>query len=377
VDLITYKALEDLRTATKAKSIGAVLSSLIEQHPTSQTTDTAHADSDDEEDLTEVLAVVGEGSISVQDATRISVVSRLVVEGSVSLNKMPLVVDLVKKLLEVSDSETFSCSKYDRLFKKAFDFDLALLKDFFTLADRVHLKPDCSTRQGQERLSVFLTCWRAGVPVERLIYSGALESKTGVDQLAALIEVLVQLDVLDKLVALTSDAGKDVCAGNGLFGLLEKELKRELLRIECDLHMLNRGFVVAGESTFGKPQKDVPSVFQLLFLVPYSLKPWTKFKPLLARHIVLQPDEALTMCPDSINTRWYTVVEAAFFTDLRAEALIALGREVSSLCRCFIFLCPPPPLLVALVFHVVLRLWPVLSHSGAQIVDAGEHLALK
>ena len=42
--------------------------------------------------------------------------------------------------------------------------------------------------------------------------AGAIGSKTGEDQFTSLLEVLQQLDVLDRIIALTSDQGKDVCA---------------------------------------------------------------------------------------------------------------------------------------------------------------------
>ena len=42
--------------------------------------------------------------------------------------------------------------------------------------------------------------------------AGAIDSKTGEDQFTSLLEVLQQLDVLDRIIALTSDQGKDVCA---------------------------------------------------------------------------------------------------------------------------------------------------------------------
>ena len=332
VDAATYQSLDALRIATNTKSLGAMLAQLIPLHPNCES-ETADPDADDLSDYdydqtqVEVAETAGRASLSKEEATKIAVVSRLVVEGSVSLNKLPLVIDLVKLLLSVSDNETLSTSTYDRLFKKAFSYDVALLKSFFEGASSVHLKPDCSTRQGQERLSVFLTGWLNEEPVEKLIFSGAIDSKTGEDQFTSLLEVLQQLDVLDRIIALTSDQGKDVCAPNGLFGLLEKHLKRELLRIMCDLHILNRGFVVAGERTFGKPKMNEPSVFQLLYLVPAALKPWAKWKPLLAEHLALSDNDSLTLCPDSINTRWYTVVEAANFTDKRANGLIALGFE--------------------------------------------------
>ena len=143
VDAATYQSLEALRIATNTKSLGAILAQLIPLHPNCES-ETADPDADDLSDYD-------------YDQRQVEVAETAGV-----------VIDLVKLLLSVSDNETLSTSTYDRLFKKAFSYDVALLKSFFEEASSVRLKPDCSTRQGQERLSVFLTGWLNGEPVEKL-----------------------------------------------------------------------------------------------------------------------------------------------------------------------------------------------------------------
>ena len=189
-----------------------------------------------------------------EEASRVVLIQRLVAEAGISVRKIPLVIALVSihLLRRVDTSQLFSSSHTDRLLKRSFAYDLAILKDFFTHVKVVHLKPDCSSRQGEERLSVFATGWHRlqAKPICRQIFAGSLVTKSGVDQLNALYGILCGLGIKDKVGSVCSDCGADVCADGGLFGLLEKKLQKKLDKILGDLHILNRGFVVAATSTW-------------------------------------------------------------------------------------------------------------------------------
>ena len=332
----TFQLLEELKSSLHVKSYDLLLQTLAMLHPsTDHASQNSQSTASDEQD-SDKSAEDEEHMLSKKEAMDIAVITRLIVEGGVSVVKLPLVLQLCGLLIK-SGTSVISTSSADRTFHKAFALDLGMLVEFFDDIPAVHAKPDCSTRQGQERLSLFVSGWKieggVGRPVERCVFTSALASKSGADQFLAVRHLLVRIKLFKKLESLTSDGGLDVCAPGGLFGLLEENLGRPLIRIEGDLHVLNRGFVVAGENTWGAAKKDVASVFQLLYLVSYVLDPWKEWKPLLMEHLDLKEDESVEACPTPVNTRWYTVVFAAKFTDDYCSGLIHLGREVT-ICYC-------------------------------------------
>jgi len=78
---------------------------------------------------------------------------------------------------------------------------------------------------------------------------------------------MCELGISKKMATLISDEGRDIIMPNGLFGKLEKRMKRKMARIPGDLHVLNTAFAVACEHVFGKFKIGVTSVLQLLYLI--------------------------------------------------------------------------------------------------------------
>jgi hypothetical protein len=95
---------------------------------------------------------------------RMVAVSRLNVEGDVPINKIPFVLAVASVYLngKVNPSEIVSASTATRLCKQVWEYDAALLRRELEELDVVHMQPDISQRQGEERLALFVTGRRRG-----------------------------------------------------------------------------------------------------------------------------------------------------------------------------------------------------------------------
>jgi hypothetical protein len=228
------------------------------------------------------------------------IVTRLVVEAGVAAMKVPLVLALCAMLFfgRVDLALIVSASKVPRLLKTVFQYDAAILHNLFNGVDAVHLQTDLSSRKGEERLSIWLTfaslvaAGTANMPAayninRRIVWNGAVASKEGKVQFTIVKQILVYLGIYLKLASFTSDGGKDALGtGTGFLGWLNRDrlrLKLELvLHVDCDLHVLNRGLVVACTHVFGKPVMNRASVLQLLYLVSTVCREnWTLVSRLL------------------------------------------------------------------------------------------------
>jgi hypothetical protein len=252
-----HSELVNLKNTLNLKSLGALIQQLLVLHPQYEASSTEEEEDEEKED--EEISFTGQ--VSSEGALKMAVIGRLVAEGGISILKLPFVLTLTSLYHTGEMGECISSSTAD-LFKKVFQLDMAMLVNYFKDVERVHLEPDCSTRQGQERLNLYLTGWKRhknvarGEASEKLIYSGALTQKTGVAQLDAVVFILTALNVLQKLGSLTSDGGKDVCMPGGLFGLLEKRICRPLIRVEGDLHI-----------RIGKRVKQERTYYRLMILI--------------------------------------------------------------------------------------------------------------
>ena len=147
---------------------------------------------------------------------------------------------------------------------------------------------------------------------------------------------MVYLGVYLKLASFTSDGGKDALGtGTGFLGWLNRDRSRlkleSVLHVDCDLHVLNRGLVVACTHVFGKPVMNRASVLQLLYLVSTVCREnWTLVSRLLQEACnELKLDLVVGKQPDvPLSTRWYTVISVAVFTLTFASALRVVGRRM-------------------------------------------------
>jgi hypothetical protein len=260
-------------------------------------------------------------------------VTRMVTECAVAVSKVPLVLALGCMYFNgtMHLDEIVSASQVQRMNDTVFQLDAGLLRAELLDLTSIHIQADISGRKGEERLSLWLTGFsrKTHANVKRNLWSGALASKSGFDQFDIVTERLIHLNSLEKLESLTADEGKDASGvGIGLYGRLLKHLGRFIILINCDLHKIDRGLVVACEAVFGKAEPNKPSVLQLIYLVPYCLSPWEKYRPLLEPHVREENKQDLTKPDLPITTRWHTVISASHFTHIHADALCSFGRQV-------------------------------------------------
>jgi hypothetical protein len=210
-----------------------------------------------------------------------------------------------------------------------FSYDLLILKSRLIEPEVVHLTVDL-TQLGEERMAI-VGNWSEQVegkiqPAHAVLFSGSVTSKEAKEQLRAVNAVTSSLGIGDKLGHLIADEGRDVVGKrNGLFVLLASDTKMKEL-ISCDLHINNRAFSVSCLNVFGHPKANEPSALQLLCLIHYCLStPWEKWRSIIANYL---SDQSNVKPPQSLITRWYTVVRAAIWTIERRSALIRLAADV-------------------------------------------------
>ena len=199
------------------------------------------------------------------DLLKAVIITRLIVEGMVPVVKIPLILALCAMLFfgRVNVKGIISSSTAARLMADVFSHDGALLRSMFTDVNAVHLQTDLSTRQNEERMSIWLTFAKPDKPAlqttptlyernapssfavhRRIVWSGAITSKEGCVQFDAVKRVLQFLGVYLLLASFTTDGGKDALGqGIGLLGRLNRDLPSELFHVMCDLHVLNRALV--------------------------------------------------------------------------------------------------------------------------------------
>jgi len=331
----TFARLTAFRQLHSHKSWDNVMLDLLKIHPHTPAVPRKPAAQLPAEEVKETVLVEDEGASAeaTENRLRSVVVTRMVSEGGASVNKVPVLLALASIYFKgrIYKEEIVSSTQITRMTEEVFEYDAGLLRKELKELSSVHLQCDISGRKGEERLSVWLTGFLKSnrTYLRRCIWSGALASKAGYEQFIAVYGRLTHLEVNTKLRSLTADEGMDATGPtDGLYGRLCAQLKRKLLLVNCDLHKLDRGLVVACHATFGPAEANKPSVLQLLYLIPYLMRPWSKYKPLFLRHVLDDRKDSITQPVLPITTRWHTVIAAANFAHTNSEPVRDLAREI-------------------------------------------------